>query len=152
MNWRGIWKNQYRSIVEITDDADNRIAGSFRTALVDSGFHGKEIPVLGIHHGDCISFAGGGKTAAGDAIVSYTGLHRNGKMETLWFVVADAAILASGGAIPRKSRSSIGGVQCRPAPTHSKENNPAPTVIRKGGHFGSISSFRPCADHFQYAL
>lgn len=102
MNWRGIWKNQYRSIVEITDDADNRIAGSFRTALVDSGFHGKEIPVLGVHHGDCISFAGGGKTAAGDAIVSYTGLHRNGKMETLWFVVADAAILTSGGGDPAK--------------------------------------------------
>jgi hypothetical protein len=69
MNWKGIWKNQYGSIVEITDDADNQIAGSFRTALVDSGFHGKEIPILGVHHGDCISFAGGGKTAAGDAIV-----------------------------------------------------------------------------------
>ena len=66
MNWKGIWKNQYGSIVEITDDADNQIAGSFRTALVDSGFHGKEIPIFGVHHGDCISFAGGGKTAAGD--------------------------------------------------------------------------------------
>jgi hypothetical protein len=65
MNWRGIWKNQYRSIVEITDDADNRIAGSFRTALVDSGFHGKEIPVLGIHHGDCISFARGRENGGG---------------------------------------------------------------------------------------
>jgi hypothetical protein len=31
---------------------------------VDSGFHAKEIPIFGVHHGDCISFAGGGKTAA----------------------------------------------------------------------------------------
>jgi hypothetical protein len=76
--------------------------GSFRTALADSGFHGKEIPILGMHLGDCISFAGGGKTAAGDAIVSYTGLHRSGKMETLWFVVADAAIKASAEGEPAK--------------------------------------------------
>nr|WP_245321830.1 avidin/streptavidin family protein [Mesorhizobium sp. WSM1497] len=45
MNWKGVWKNQYGSIVEITDDADNRISGSFRTALPDSGFHGQEIPI-----------------------------------------------------------------------------------------------------------
>ena len=80
MNWRGIWKNQYGSIVEITDDADHQIAGSFRTALADSGFHGKEIPILGVHHGDCISFAGRGKTAAGDAILFYTGLHRSDRI------------------------------------------------------------------------
>lgn len=102
MDWKGVWKNQYGSIVEITDDADNRISGSFRTALPDSGFHGQEIPILGVHRGDCISFAGGGKTAVGDAVVSYTGLLREGKMETLWFVVSDAAIKANGEGQPAK--------------------------------------------------
>ena len=95
MNWKGKWRNQYGSTVDITDDANQRIAGVFRTALKDSGFYGKEVPVVGIHQGDCISFVAGGKTPAGDAAVSYTGLARDGKMETMWFVVADAAIKAS---------------------------------------------------------
>jgi hypothetical protein len=94
MNWKGKWRNQYGSTVDITDDAHHRIAGTFKTALRDSGFYGQEIPVVGIHQGDCISFVAGGKTPAGDAAVSYTGLARDGKMETMWFVVADAAIKA----------------------------------------------------------
>ena len=94
MNWKGKWRNQYGSTVDITDDANYRIAGTFKTALRDSGFYGQEIPVVGIHQGDCISFVAGGKTPAGDAAVSYTGLARDGKMETMWFVVADAAIKA----------------------------------------------------------
>lgn len=97
MTWKGKWRNQYGSVVEITDDRDQKIVGSFRTALNDSGFHGQDIPVVGIHQGDCISFAGGGKTPSGDAVVSYTGLLRDGKMETQWFVVADAAIKAAVG-------------------------------------------------------
>jgi hypothetical protein len=95
MNWKGKWRNQYGSTVDITDDANHRIAGTFKTALRDSGFYGQEIPVVGIHQGDCISFVAGGKTPAGDAAVSYTGLVRDGKMETMWFVVADAAIKAA---------------------------------------------------------
>jgi hypothetical protein len=102
MNWKGTWKNQYGSILKITDDSGNRILGSFRTALPDSGFHGQEIPVVGVHQGDCVSVAGGGRTPAGDAIVSYTGLFRNGKMETLWLLVADAALKASGEGEPAK--------------------------------------------------
>jgi Avidin family len=94
MNWKGKWRNQYGSTVDITDDANYRIAGTFKTALRDSGFYGQEIPVVGIHQGDCISFVAGGKTPAGDAAVSYTGLVRDGKMETMWFVVADATIKA----------------------------------------------------------
>lgn len=94
MNWKGKWRNQYGSTVDITDDANHRIAGTFKTALRDSGFYGQEIPVVGIHQGDCISFVAGGKTPAGDAAVSYTGLVRDGKMETMWFVVADTAIKA----------------------------------------------------------
>ena len=100
MNWKGKWRNQYGSTVDITDDANHRIAGTFKTALRDSGFYGQEIPVVGIHQGDCISFVAGGKTPAGDAAVSYTGLARDGKMETMWFVVADAAIKAMGEGAP----------------------------------------------------
>ena len=95
MNWKGKWRNQYGSTVDITDDANHRIAGTFKTALRDSGFYGQEIPVVGIHQGDCIRFVAGGKTPAGDAAVSYTGLVRDGKMETMWFVVEDAAIKAA---------------------------------------------------------
>ena len=85
MDWKGKWRNQYGSIVSIVDDANHRISGTFKTALKDSGFYGQEIPVVGLHQGDCISFVGAGQTAAGDAAVSYTGLLREGKMETMWF-------------------------------------------------------------------
>ncbi|WP_375775935.1 avidin/streptavidin family protein [Bradyrhizobium sp. ma5] len=97
MNWKGKWRNQYGSIVEITDDARNRIEGLFTTALRDSGFFGQTVPVVGAHQGDCISFVCGGVTPTGDSVVSYTGLFREGKMETLWFVAADAAVKAEVG-------------------------------------------------------
>ena len=48
MNWIGKWKNQYGSILEISDDSDNRIVGTFRTALEDSGFFGQEIAIVGV--------------------------------------------------------------------------------------------------------
>jgi hypothetical protein len=102
MDWKGQWRNQYGSIVTITDDANERISGTFKTALKDSGFYGQEIPVVGIHQGDCIIFAGAGRTAAGDAAVSYTGLLRDGKIETMWFVVADSAIKAPSEGAPGK--------------------------------------------------
>src|SRR3954453_8828158 len=102
MSWTGKWRNQYGSILDISDDADNRITGTFRTALSDSGFYGQEIPVTGIHQGDCIAFVAGGKTKAGDAAVSFTGLRRDGKLETMWFVVADSAIKAQAEGAPGK--------------------------------------------------
>jgi len=94
MNWIGRWKNQYGSILEISDDSDNRIVGTFRTALEDSGFFGQEIAIIGVHAGACISVSGGGRTAAGDAVVSYTWLLRDGRMETLWYVATDATLTA----------------------------------------------------------
>jgi len=102
MDWKGKWRNQYGSIVSIVDDANHRISGTFKTALKDSGFYGQEIPVVGLHQGDCITFVGAGETAAGDAAVSYTGLLREGKMETMWFVVADSAIKAPSEGSPGK--------------------------------------------------
>jgi len=94
MNWIGKWKNQYGSILEISDDSDNRIVGTFRTALEDSGFFGQEVAMLGVHAGACISVSGAGRTVAGDAVVSYTGLLRDGRMETLWYVATDSALNA----------------------------------------------------------
>ncbi len=102
MTWNGQWRNQYGSILDINDDADHHIAGTFRTALSDSGFYGQEVPVTGVHYGDCIAFVAGGNTKAGDAAVSFTGLLRNGKMETMWFVVADSAIKSQGEGEPAK--------------------------------------------------
>ncbi len=100
MKWLGQWRNQFGSVVDITDETGHAIAGTFRTALPDSGFYGQTIPIAGIHQGDGVSFAGGGRTAAGDMIVAYTGLLRDGKMETLWFVAADAAITATAEGVP----------------------------------------------------
>jgi hypothetical protein len=92
-------KNQYGSIVEITGETDRQITGSFTTALRDSGFYGQTVAVVGVCQGDCISFVCGGTTPAGDAVVSYTGLLRDGKMETLWFVAADSAVKAKPGEL-----------------------------------------------------
>jgi len=93
-NWKGKWRNQYGSVVEITDDANGKIEGTFRTALEDSSFFGQEVQIAGVCQGDCISFAAGGRGPAGDVVVSYTGMLREARMETLWFVVADAALSA----------------------------------------------------------
>ncbi|PTY04282.1 hypothetical protein DB347_20525 [Opitutaceae bacterium EW11] len=95
MRWLGKWRNQYGSILEITQESDGKIAGVFRTALEDSGFFGQQIPVYGFGQGDCIGLSGGGTTPAGDSLVTYTGLLREGKLETLWFVVTDAVLSAT---------------------------------------------------------
>lgn len=102
MTWVGKWRNQYGSILDITDDANHRIVGTFRTALEDSGFFGQEIEIVGVHSGNCISAVGGGVTRAGNAVVSYTGLFRGGRMETLWYVAADAALVASAEGEPAR--------------------------------------------------
>jgi len=100
MSWLGTWRNQYGSLLHITDDRDNRIVGSFKTSLADSGFYGQEIPVVGVHYGDCIGLSGGGKATAGDMVVTYTGLLRDGRLETLWHVVADSTIAAPAEGAP----------------------------------------------------
>ena len=90
MKWIGQWKNQYGSILEITNVSNNMVTGVFRTALEDSGFYGHEIPVSGFCQGDCIGISGGGITDSGDMLVTYTGLLRNDILETLWLVVNDS--------------------------------------------------------------
>ncbi|WP_050418777.1 avidin/streptavidin family protein [Bradyrhizobium tropiciagri] len=100
MMWVGKWQNQYGSIVDITSEAGGRIEGTFRTALADSGFYGQTVPIVGVHQGNCIGFSSVGSSAAGDRVVSYAGLLRDGKMETAWFVVSDKALVAAGEGEP----------------------------------------------------
>jgi len=90
--WVGNWRNQFGSILRITDDANGRIEGNFETALDDSGFFGQAVPVTGFHRGNCIAFVAVGSSVTGDRAVSYTGLLRHGKMETAWFVIADQGL------------------------------------------------------------
>ncbi len=104
MTWMSKWRNQYGSIIEITDESNHRIAGRFRTALSDSGFYGQEIDVVGVHYGDCIGLTAGGTAASGDMVVSYTGLFREGRLETLWYVVSDASLGAAREGAPAESR------------------------------------------------
>ena len=91
MTWTGTWRNQFGSIVRITDDADGHIEGVFETALADSGFYGAAAPITGSARGNCISFAATCTKDGHDMVVSYTGLLRDGRMETLWFYAADSA-------------------------------------------------------------
>ncbi|MGO4126602.1 avidin/streptavidin family protein [Inquilinus sp. YAF38] len=82
-SWNGTWRNQYGSIVVIEDDSDGVIRGVFRTALEDSSFFGQEVPIHGAAYGDVIGFTAASNGTAGPAAVSYTGLLRDGRLETL---------------------------------------------------------------------
>lgn len=104
MSWIGKWQNQYGSVLEITGESDNQITGKFITALEDSGFYGQEIPVYGMSQGDCIGLSGGGVTRAGDMLVTYTGLLRDGKLETLWYVVADSVLNSTAEGAPSERK------------------------------------------------
>src|ERR1700755_873340 len=94
MSWLGKWKNQFGSIVEITGEANERFEGTFRTALKDSGFWGQPLPIVGACKGNCIGFSSVSSSPSGDRVVSYTGLLREGKMETAWFVISDQTLTA----------------------------------------------------------
>ncbi len=94
MSWVGKWKNQFGSLLEIISDSNGRIDGTFRTALKDSGFYG-QTDFVGVHRGNCIGFSSVGSGPTGDRVVSYTGLLRDGKLETAWFVVSDKSLSAA---------------------------------------------------------
>jgi hypothetical protein len=91
-SWAGEWRNQYGSVLTVTDDAGGRIRGTFRTALDDSAFAGDEAEVTGIHLGACIQFAFARSGPAGESIASFTGLLREERLETLWHVISDSAV------------------------------------------------------------
>lgn len=89
MIFLGKWKNQFGSVVAITEYKGDEIRGEFKTALRDSAFYGKTVPIFGVAKGNCISFSSVGSNDNGDFIVAYTGLLRDGRMETLWYYAAD---------------------------------------------------------------
>jgi hypothetical protein len=92
MKWTGKWRNEYGSILHIVDDRGGTIRGTFRTALGDSGFAGEDAVVGGLHRGPCLHFAFGRSGPEGDTVASFTGLMRDGKLKTVWHVVADRAV------------------------------------------------------------
>jgi len=92
MSWLGRWRNQYGSVLDITGEDGGRIEGMFRTALEDSSFYGQTVPIFGIAHGDVIGVTAAGEGTAGPAAVSYTGILRDGKLETMWLTVAGSTI------------------------------------------------------------
>ncbi len=93
MTWLGQWRNQYGSILEITNESGQRLNGKFRSALKDSSFYEEEADVVGIYRGDCVSFATSTTGANGDSIAAFTGLLRDGKLQTVWYVVTDGVKL-----------------------------------------------------------
>lgn len=92
MTWKGSWRNQYGSLLRITEDGANLIKGTFTTVLKDSGFYGAELPVVGIHCGDCVSFTFARHARSGDIICTFTGLRRDGRLHAVFHVVADSAL------------------------------------------------------------
>jgi hypothetical protein len=92
--WNGRWRNQYGSHVEIEVDKNGVVSGSFTTALEDSSFHGMTVPIRGFAHGDVIGFSAAAAGKTGSAAVSYTGILREGKIETLWHTVAGHTLSA----------------------------------------------------------
>jgi hypothetical protein len=87
MDWTGTWRNQYGSTLVVQSDAEHRIRGRFQTSLPDSAFFGRSYEAAGIHWGDCINFAFAGPTPKGDAICAFTGVLRDGKLQTVWHVI-----------------------------------------------------------------
>ena len=98
MSWTGIWRNQYGSTVEITDEQDGLIRGTFKTALQDSAFFGSELPVAGVWFDDCINFAFGMAGEDSTSICSFTGMLREKKLQTIWHVVTSRKPERSGRA------------------------------------------------------
>ncbi|MFC8734151.1 avidin/streptavidin family protein [Luteimicrobium sp. NPDC057192] len=85
--WLGRWVNQYGSVIEITEAADGRVAGLFRTALPDSALAGRDVPLAGTYDGEAIACSAAGSGTA----VSYTGTLVDGRLETLWAFVDGSA-------------------------------------------------------------
>ncbi len=94
MQWTGKWRNQYGSVLELTEQGEGRVAGTFRTALKDSSFYGQDLLVVGVASGDVIALAAAAEGTVGPAALTYAGIVREGKLETLWHMVAGTALVA----------------------------------------------------------
>lgn len=98
VTWVGQWKNQYGSVLTIESEAGGRIEGSFKSAVDPSV---KESAVIGVCANDLISFSAVGE-GVGQKIASWTGILREGKIETLWHVVANEKLVAGEEGAPAK--------------------------------------------------
>ncbi len=94
MRWTGKWRNQYGSVFELTEEGDGRVAGTFQTALKDSNFYGQTLLVVGMASGDVIGLAAAAEGTTGPAALTYAGIVRQGKLETLWHTVVGSALVA----------------------------------------------------------
>jgi hypothetical protein len=68
----------------------------------DSSFVGLEAPIYGAACGDVIGFTAVAEGTVGPVAVSYTGILRNGKLETLWHTVTGATLTAAEEGAPAK--------------------------------------------------
>ena len=102
MTWTGTWRNQYGSVLEITNESNGRIEGHFRSE-VDNRIKGHQVPVVGVHQGDLISFALTGGPHA-QFVVSWTGLLRDGRIETLFHSVASERLTADAEGAPARNK------------------------------------------------
>ena len=102
MPWIGSWRNQYGSVLEITDESNGRIEGHFQSA-VDRRIKGQQIAIVGVHQADLISFVFNGAPHA-KFIVAWTGLLRNGRIETLFHSVASERLTAEAEGSPARNK------------------------------------------------
>lgn len=103
MMWTGSWRNQYGSRLEITDESNGHIAGWFRSE-VDDRIKGHEIAIVGVHQGNLISFMLNGAPYT-KFVVSWTGLLHEGRIETLFTLVASERLTAQTEGSPARNRS-----------------------------------------------
>jgi hypothetical protein len=103
MTWIGSWRNQYGSVLEITDEANGRIEGRFRSA-VDRRIKGQSVAVVGVHQDDLISLMFNGAPHA-NFVVAWTGLLRDGRIETLFHSVTGERLTAEAEGSPARNKS-----------------------------------------------
>ncbi|HEU4554753.1 MAG TPA: avidin/streptavidin family protein [Chitinophaga sp.] len=100
-SWTGTWKNQYGSVLTIEAEEAGRIKGTFQSA-VDPGV--KEGIVTGICSNDLIAFAAMGE--GGRKVASWTGILRNGRIETLWHVAVNEKLVAGAEGVPATKKTA----------------------------------------------
>lgn len=87
MNWIGKWINQHGSVLDITNQDENKLEGIFKSA-VDETTKGQKLWVTGVCQDNLIAVC----CCGGDHVVTYAGMYYNGKMETAWHVVTTTTV------------------------------------------------------------
>jgi hypothetical protein len=102
MMWTGSWRNQYGSRLEITDESNGRIAGWFRSEA-DGRIKGHEIAIVGVYQNNLISFVLNGAPHT-NFVASWTGLLYEGRIETLFNLVAGERLTAETEGSPARNK------------------------------------------------